>query len=593
MPFKLSLKSSLFVIISLLFAAHLSAQSPFVCNGTALPSVVRETGLAELVGDVVLNCTGGTPTQPGSPIPQMTIQVNLNTNITSRLLSSSTGLSEALLVIDEAYPANPVPVTAGPAAGAPPQILCAPLGASCAETGTGGSPSPYQTQPNVFVGQQMSPTSIAWQVPIDPPGTGGGTRIIRITNIRANALQLGPTTSPLTPVFLTEQISAAGPLAMAINYPSQIVAINQAGVVPGLSGANALLQCSPHNASLVGGTGTPAFDFTVQATEGFAAAFKFRNYGTVVDGVEDPQQLVEQNLFGFSYNTETAFYSPSLFTTAPTLGLADFGTRILVAFQGVTPGTHLFVPTSIAMQNMNCPSCTDVGQLQLVQSDQNGFSAPGYVPVTATATVGSTPVAEVNYVDSTAYATYEIVNANVTALEAANIPVAVAFDSSAPPTTGVTTATTSLAPISSVLTADPTAPLPRFGSVSAVQTAYAINSCSPAPLSGGLLSESGPDNARVWDIDINTGANPAFGVTIQSFTLTQTFGAKCSPTVVSPSFPDVLNDISYIPANSSTTVPVTIDFTGCAPTARFSVDVELSANDGASTGSIVRYNQFR
>src|SRR5271170_5150685 len=41
----------------------------FTCAATAVPNIVRAEGIAELMGDVILNCTGGTPTVAGLPIP--------------------------------------------------------------------------------------------------------------------------------------------------------------------------------------------------------------------------------------------------------------------------------------------------------------------------------------------------------------------------------------------------------------------------------------------------------------------------------------------------------------------------------------------
>ena len=72
----------------------------------AVPPNLRVEGLTELIGDIVLNCTGGTPTPAGQLIPRGNISVTLNTSVTSRILSNSG--SEALLFIDEPQsPTNP------------------------------------------------------------------------------------------------------------------------------------------------------------------------------------------------------------------------------------------------------------------------------------------------------------------------------------------------------------------------------------------------------------------------------------------------------------------------------------------------------
>src|SRR5271156_6786448 len=75
-----------FAAAALLFglgsAAHAQSTS-FICNATAgNPHIVRSEGVAELVGDLVLNCTGGTFTPAGQVIAPSNVQINLNTNVT-------------------------------------------------------------------------------------------------------------------------------------------------------------------------------------------------------------------------------------------------------------------------------------------------------------------------------------------------------------------------------------------------------------------------------------------------------------------------------------------------------------------------------
>ncbi|MFN9754640.1 MAG: hypothetical protein ACK55L_04490, partial [bacterium] len=89
-------------VASLMFgaAASANAQPAFSCSTNAgVPPIVRAEVLTELVGDLILNCTGGVPTALGAAVPQVNFQIFLNTNVTSRLLSDP--WSEALLMIDE------------------------------------------------------------------------------------------------------------------------------------------------------------------------------------------------------------------------------------------------------------------------------------------------------------------------------------------------------------------------------------------------------------------------------------------------------------------------------------------------------------
>src|SRR5579872_730159 len=174
------------------------ASSPFVCVVNAgTPLIARSEGITEPVGDVLLQCTGGTPTPAGQPIPTVTVQISLNTSVTNRLVSGV--VTDAILFIDEPYPplAQAVPNNVNVPPNSPVPILCAP-GTTCSETGVGGASTaytsandPYINQPNVFLGTLASSSSIQWSnVPLDPPGDSG-LRILRITNIRANASALG------------------------------------------------------------------------------------------------------------------------------------------------------------------------------------------------------------------------------------------------------------------------------------------------------------------------------------------------------------------------------------------------------------------
>ncbi len=79
------------------------------CSFEGGSNLVNAEGIAEPVGDVLLYCIGGTPTPQGEPIPEYTVSLKLNTNITTRLLAQGGGLSEATLLIDDPFPGAPVP----------------------------------------------------------------------------------------------------------------------------------------------------------------------------------------------------------------------------------------------------------------------------------------------------------------------------------------------------------------------------------------------------------------------------------------------------------------------------------------------------
>lgn len=250
----------------------------FSCTASGgVPNLVSAEGITEQMGDIVLNCLGGKPTRSGESIPEYTISLTLNSNVTGSLLPEASGLTEALLTIDEPFPASPIPPGLMPAPGQPPQILCSPLGSECSETGTGGTPSPYQTQPNVFVGKHEGASTLYWKVPIDPP-TSDFTRVIRITNVRANASQLGLPSGLVYPqIQATVEIQGSPAISLIAPEPGVTVAVSTPGAIGGLISSAPIPQCEPHNAALLGGAGTAAFDFSVQSTESFAWAFQYRN----------------------------------------------------------------------------------------------------------------------------------------------------------------------------------------------------------------------------------------------------------------------------------------------------------------------------
>src|SRR4051812_37716921 len=87
--------------------AALRGQPQLLCTTTGdAPPTLRAEGINDPLADIILRCTGGTPTPTGQPVPTTNITVTLNTALTSRILSN--GSSEALLLIDEpGSPTNP------------------------------------------------------------------------------------------------------------------------------------------------------------------------------------------------------------------------------------------------------------------------------------------------------------------------------------------------------------------------------------------------------------------------------------------------------------------------------------------------------
>jgi len=139
-------------VVALLAGLSVPASAqPVVCNtSVSVTPIVRSEGLAELVGDLVLYCTGGTPTAPGVAVPQVNITVFLNTNITSKVLGTqlvafgngqTSALDEALLIIDE------------------PNSLNSP-GYQCAAKGAWNGSAPGET--NICLGTLGAPGALTY-----------------------------------------------------------------------------------------------------------------------------------------------------------------------------------------------------------------------------------------------------------------------------------------------------------------------------------------------------------------------------------------------------------------------------------------------
>lgn len=290
-------------------AASANAQPAFSCNSNAgVPPIVRAEGLTELVGDLILNCTGGTPTALGATVPQVNFQIFLNTNVTSRLLSDP--WSEALLMVDE---------PAGTDSGSGNLRYCTVNG-GCPMIGVGtaggvnylAGDSRNTSPANVFQGRQSGANQIVWLgVPIDPPGTTT-TRIIRITNVRANANQLG-VSSTLIPTQIVMFVSATSTTSIPINNPQQTVAFIQPGLSFGIrtnTGPN-YLQCVSNNrtAATDSSQTMASMRHILRFTEGFASSFKRRNIA-YTNADENPVAL-PQNTPNNNFFTESGFYNPS------------------------------------------------------------------------------------------------------------------------------------------------------------------------------------------------------------------------------------------------------------------------------------------
>jgi hypothetical protein len=282
-----------FAVVAFLMSLTVPAYADFTCSGSSDNRPTRAESFNDLAGNIVLNCSGGNPTSPGSAIPPTTITVTSNTNITSRILVSISGSStggvttqfnEALLIIDEP---NTSPVAGGgnghvmtncgfsgedsdPGAGPGVCSIIATNNAKLVYDGSegvstvGGNDFAACTashfgcgRPNVFQGRNAV-SLISGQfnvvqfvgVPLDPGGTTTN-RVIRIANLRIDSTRFG-VASPFSTVPVTGTVSFAGFLSVP-DVTVQIATV-QLGLTTTVYNGTGFLQCIGTDQE--GGTGT-------------------------------------------------------------------------------------------------------------------------------------------------------------------------------------------------------------------------------------------------------------------------------------------------------------------------------------------------
>ncbi len=511
-------------VFALMLASAVSAnaQGPaFSCFANAgVPPLVRAEGITELTGDLILNCTGGTPTPAGQPIPAVNIQIFLNTPVTSKLITGT--LTEALLFLDDPGPQNLANSTQDPC-----------LLTVCTNTGNSTGSGYYTGQTgslgnkNVFQSTTVAgnPNSLLWLgVPIDPPGSVG-QRIIRMTNVRAYAAQFGAGST--VPTQITALISASGTFSVPINNPIQTVALIQKGLSFTLSsGPTTLQQCFTQAFTKVG---------TLKYTELFATAFKKYNVGS---SAVAPTTKSSQNTFSPAFNTETGFYNSAWdgVTNLAGAGLPGYGTRLRAAFAGIPTGVTLYV--SLVNTDLATPD-----RAQLTASDTGAFSA------VAASTVTGAPagVAAVTLTGNAGTAIWEVTESSSTTFAGLTFDVYASYTANpgaGSPALGTGTVAGSFAPVSTTV-AVASSPIPRFVDTGTATNLLTINPCLTNLLFPFVTNQAGFDTGLAIS---NTSQDP-FSTSVQDGTCTiYSYGANSVAAVTTPT---VTNGTTWVGLASS------------------------------------------
>ncbi len=557
-----------------------SAQSAVSCTvQSATDNLLRIEGMTEQVGDVLLACTGGTPTHAGLPIPSINIQIFMNLNVTSKILGNAAAnaagaFNEALLIVDEPNTAqNPnVPLFACDYGANP--AGCTLLGIGGPNTGTGTGTDPYAGQVgtpaiNVFQGRQalnsLQNASVVFQgVPFDPPGSG--TRFLRITNVRVNANALG-VAAPSVQIPVTMGIGSSGSATLPLSFLSLTVGTAQTGVTAAVSASNtSFAQCNSVNPGFntTGGSMAAGSVLGVTFSEGFSNSWKVKNLaytlanGTVTTGafvytagsMAIPTVDNNQNVPGVNYFSESGFESnanatnpspnpPAGFVYSGTVaangnllssagvggapgiagaGIASQGTRLAVALQGVPNGLTLYVPEVVAINRVVGGAQT--GVMILVATD--GVSGAG----------AATPATTSNYfavttTNGAALLVYEVLFSDPYSVESATVPIIVSYSSNLsanapaglPQPNQIGTAAGGFAPFYTPptgTTASASWPIPRFVFTGAYSPLLEVVKCSCNLLFPYVTQAPGYDTGIAI---ANTTADP-FGTAGQYGTVT-------------------------------------------------------------------------
>ena len=306
------MKRSLFALVFLLAAlapVYSQVAPPPACTISTTVPLINAKGESELVSDTVMTCTFSGP----STSTFVNISLFLNTSLTSRITNPvpTPPDSEALLLIDE-----PSPGVANISNGCPyfGQVLGASGVAACAP-GSG----------NVYQAQQTNSNVVTW---FGVPYVTGGTRVFRMTNIRANPVLFGGGGG-----VVMNFVAVAGPTTVMVNNPQNPVA----QALPGLSFSAAIPTGPP---------GTLDLHFN----ELFPRAFLKRIENTP----GGPLTAIHQDVPGTAYCTQSGFTPEFSGLVAPAIGAADTGTRLLARFVKISPAVPFFVaPNEVTSSSGN------------------------------------------------------------------------------------------------------------------------------------------------------------------------------------------------------------------------------------------------
>ncbi len=386
------------------------------CVPSASPQIVHGEGITERVGDIVFNCSGGTP----SATLTANLFIFLNVDISNRLTSdSSNTLSGISFTADNG--SGPQPITSPPMLNGPGTL--------------------------VFNGATFTLSA-------------SGTVTLRLAGLRGAANQLDFDPSKLMQVLIG--LNPSNVLALPTNQLT--VGEPEHGLYVAFSGVLVCTQRGsplPQNvASFASFLGSGASLVSTRLTEGFADSFAPKSDAQNLTADTGTRIWIQYSGFpaGARLFVPTAVAGSD--ATQPTAG-GDLG---LTASGGrYTPGS----PSSLLLSFVQ-------------NTDANGAGGtPVYLPgLSGTGTVNLDSMSEVTLTNGSGVAVYEVVDANPSIQESAQFPTFLAIAPNGNGTSTTTTENVSLGPISTVQMATAEDPIPRFQQIAPPADCSIVGDCN-------------------------------------------------------------------------------------------------------------------
>jgi len=457
-----------FAALVMIMAIPASAQISCVAFVANQPTL-RQEGLTEPAGDVILTCTG---TPIGAQTGSQTLSLYVNgTSISSRQLYTATSQptsspTEAALLVNDC-------ITAGVFSSSFPTFLCGSAGSS-------GTPTQGNLQNGalVFTGFTV-------------PSTAAETFQLRVTNVRVNANSVASGT------FITGTILAT--------FPVQ----NQSGLVLGVaqSSLSVTVASPPTNFTQCNSTATSGSTVTsLTIKELVNTAFKSPNAVLGAVGASAVNNNTPGQWYQNGLNTESQTVLPATFknesggASSIIPGQADNATRIRINFSNIPAGVTLQLPVSIGT---SCGSTPTSCAVATTSGDVGSFSAATSPPT----------------LTSSGSVTYQVVGQSGTLIDSFSVGINVTYTYTPPSTPAVGTILVSATYAATSAETSSTVPpftIPKFADTSVLTPVITIVACQTDLLFTFLTNQAGFDTG--FEI-ANTSTDP-FGTAAQNGTCT-------------------------------------------------------------------------